>query len=174
MLGGMLNAMQQGGAASKIVVVVLLLLFIAVGIYAYYQYNQSALDKKRANVANAPSSGGATGNGVAGTMNTFDNGTLDVMFFNVDWCPHCVKAKPDWQAFVQKYDQQVIQGYTVTCVGGSTGINCTNTDDPEVKEAVKRYNIQHYPTLIFVQNGTQVEFDAKINATNLDDFMNKL
>ena len=94
--------------------------------------------------------------------------------YYVDWCPHCVKAKPDWQAFVQKYDQQVIQGYTVTCVGGSTGINCTNTDDPEVKEAVKRYNIQHYPTLIFVQNGTQVEFDAKINATNLDDFMNKL
>lgn len=171
MLGGMVNRSTM----YYVMVVLLLVLFIGVGIFVYYQYNQSALVKKQANVANASSKKSSdTVNGMTGSMNSYDDGTLDVMFFNVDWCPHCVRAKPDWQQFVQKYDSQTIKGYKVTCVGGAEGVNCTNTDNPEVKQTIQRYNIQHYPTLIFVQNGTQVEFDAKINATNLEDFMNKL
>lgn len=154
--------------------VFLLVLFLGVGIYFYMNYNSSTLDKKKSNVANANSASNKNISGMTGTSDTYDEGTLDVLFFSVDWCPHCVKAKPEWEQFVKKYNNQTVKGYTITCVGGDKGINCTNSDDPEVKQATSKYSIQHFPTLIFVQNGSQVEFDAKISMKNLEDFVNKL
>jgi len=150
-----------------IVIICLLALFIGVGIYLYRTYVPGALASVGGkNVANTPirTAEGATGS----------SGSLDVMFFNVDWCPHCVKAKPAWTAFVQKYDGQVVKGYQVTCIGGKEGVNCTNSDDPQVKKLVSQYQIQGYPTLKFIQNGTTVDFDAKITPENMDDFMQKL
>ena len=178
MFGGMINGMLGGNGTMKMVIIAMLILFIVVGIIVYYQYNRTVLDNKNSNIANA--NGNANGNsntsksGMTGSSDTYDEGTLEVMFFNVDWCAHCVKAKPDWQTFVQKYDQQTFHGYKVNCVGGDKGVNCTKSDDENVKKSVTKYNIQHYPTLIFIQNGSQVEFDARINTQNLDDFMTKL
>ena len=153
-----------------IVIVAMVILFSVVGIYIYRVYVSKVLAVNSGkNVANADIMG-AGKEGASGAS----SGKLDVMFFSVDWCPHCVKAKPEWEQFVKKYNNQVVKGYTITCVGGDKGINCTNSDDPEVKEATSKYSIQHFPTLIFVQNGTQVEFDAKISMKNLEDFVNKL
>lgn len=146
---------------------IMLILFLVVGIYLYRTYAPGALASKNSkNVANANIRNveGATGS----------TGTLEVMLFNVDWCPHCVKAKPDWISFVQQYDGKVTNGFQVTCVGGKEGINCTNSDDPSVKKMVSKYEIKGYPTLIFIENGTVVTFDAKINKNNMDDFMKKL
>lgn len=173
MLGGMFESSWN----NKLVVIGLLVLFIMVGVFIYYQYNQSALDKKGKDIANANGRAGEAkpaAPGAAKDKESFEDGVLDVMFFNADWCPHCVRAKPEWEQYVAKYDGKVFHGYTVSCVGGKDGINCTNTDKPDVKASIERYNIQHYPTLIFVQNGSRVEFDAKINQKNLDDFMEKL
>jgi thiol-disulfide isomerase/thioredoxin len=180
MFGGMLNGMLGGNGTMKMVIIALLILFVVVGIIVYYQYNRTVLDNKNSDIANANGNANANGksntgkSGMTGSSDTYEEGTLEVMFFNVDWCAHCVKAKPDWQTFVQKYDQQNFHGYKVNCVGGEKGVNCTKSDDEDVKKAIAKYNIQHYPTLIFVQNGSQVEFDARINTQNLDDFMNKL
>ena len=165
----------MGKHGMKLVMVALFVLFLGVGIYFYMSYNRSTLDKKKSDVANAnTNAGGKSISGMTGTSDTYEDGTLDVLFFSVDWCPHCVKAKPEWEQFVKKYNNQVVKGYTITCVGADKGINCTNSDDPEVKQATSKYSIQHFPTLIFVQNGTQVEFDAKISMKNLEDFVNKL
>lgn len=170
---------QRGGMGKngmRWVMVFLLVLFLGVGIYFYMKNSSSALDKKKSNVANANASSASNKSisGMTGTSDTYDDGTLDVLFFSADWCPHCVKAKPEWEQFVKKYNNQTVKGYTITCVGGDKGVNCTNSDDPEVKEATAKYKIQHFPTLIFIQNGNQVEFDAKINMKNLEDFVNKL
>lgn len=154
--------------SKTILIVFMLLLFVVVGVYLYRTYVPGALASKNVkNVANANvrNTEGATGS---------SSGTLEVMLFNVDWCPHCVKAKPDWIAFVQKYDGKVINGYQVTCVGGKEGVNCTNADDPSVKKMVSQYKIQGYPTLKFIENGTTVDFDAKINTENMDNFMKNL
>ena len=182
MRGGMLpnffGGMMEGPNMMKIVMIVLVVLFVVVGLIMYSRYNNSVLDKKSSDIANSgPGSNSNTSTSIKSGMTgdkTYDEGTLEVMFFNVDWCAHCVKAKPDWQTFVNKYDKQNYHGYQVNCVGGNEGVNCTNSDNPDVKAAITKYSIQHYPTLIFIQNGTQVEFDARINTQNLEDFMTKL
>ena len=43
-----------------------------------------------------------------------------------------------------------------------------------MKKLVSQYQIQGYPTLKFIQNGTTVDFEAKITPETMDDFMQKL
>lgn len=180
MRGGMLpnffGGMMEGPHMMKIVIILLIVIFVVVGIVVYSQYSRSVLDKQSSDIANSTSKSNTNTSVKSGMKGdkTYDEGTLEVLFFNVDWCAHCVKAKPDWQSFVSKYDKQNYHGYQVSCVGGGAGVNCTNSDDPEVKASTTKYSIQHYPTLIFIQNGSQVEFDARINTQNLEDFMTKL
>ena len=149
----------------------LILLFLGVGIYLYGKYFQTALASIHSkNVANAvirSPEGGSTSSGTS-------KGTVDVYFFNVDWCPHCVKAKPTWVQFVQKYDGQSVHGFQITCIGGKEGVNCTNADDSNVKKLVSKYDIKGYPTVKFVENGTVIDFDAKVTMENLDKFMQSL
>ena len=153
-----------------IVIVAMVILFSVVGIYIYRVYVSKVLAVNSGkNVANADIMG-AGKEGASGAS----SGKLDVMFFSVDWCPHCVKAKPDWAAFVQDHDGKVTNGYMVTCVGGEAGVNCTNSDDANVKKMTQQYKIEGYPTLKFIQNGTVVDFDAKITKANMEGFMKKL
>ena len=153
-----------------IVIVAMVILFSVVGIYIYRVYVSKVLAVNSGkNVANADIMG-AGKEGASGAS----SGKLDVMFFSVDWCPHCVKAKPDWAAFVQEHDGKVTNGYMVTCVGGEAGVNCTNSDDANVKKMTQQYKIEGYPTLKFIQNGTVVDFDAKITKANMEGFMKKL
>ena len=153
-----------------IVIVAMVILFSVVGLYIYRVYVSKVLAVNSGkNVANADIMG-AGKEGASGAS----SGKLDVMFFSVDWCPHCVKAKPDWAAFVQEHDGKVTNGYMVTCVGGEAGVNCTNSDDANVKKMTQQYKIEGYPTLKFIQNGTVVDFDAKITKANMEGFMKKL
>lgn len=156
-----------------ILIVALVILFSVVGVYIYRVYVSKVLAvNKGKNVANADiRAGGSVGK--EGALNGA-SGKLDVMFFSVDWCPHCVKAKPDWVAFVQEYDGKVSNGYTVTCVGGEAGVNCTNSDDAKVKKLTQQYKIEGYPTLKFIQDGTVIDFDAKITKSKMEDFMKNL
>jgi thiol-disulfide isomerase/thioredoxin len=156
----------------KVLLIILLaLLFLVVGIFLYRKYVPGALassSSKNAANANIRSRESATASATASA------GTLEVYFFNVDWCPHCVKAKPTWTQFCQQYDGQTVHGYQVECIGGQEGVNCTNADDPKIKKIVAQYEIKGYPTIKFVQNGTVVDFDAKVTKENLDKFMNSL
>lgn len=165
------NSLRKYGRT--IMIVALVVLFLVVGIYIYRVYVSKVLAVNNGkNVANADiMAGGSIGKeGASGAS----AGNLDVMFFSVDWCPHCVKAKPDWVAFVQEHDGKVTHGYMVNCVGGEAGINCTNSDDANVKKMTQQYKIEGFPTLKFVQNGTVVDFDAKITKANMEGFMAKL
>jgi thiol-disulfide isomerase/thioredoxin len=152
-------------------ILLLVIIFLGVGIYLYRKYVDKTLASNASkNVANAvirSSTGGATSANAS-------KGTVDVYFFNVDWCPHCVKAKPIWTQFVQKYDGQSVNGYQISCIGGNEGVNCTNADDTNIKKLIKQYDIKGYPTIKFVQNGTTIDFDAKVTMDNLDSFMNTL
>ena len=148
-------------------IAIIALLFLVVGIVLYRKYLPGALASNSHNNfanANIRSTSSATASG----------GQLDVYFFSVDWCPHCVKAKPIWAQFVQTYDGQTIHGYQVKCIGGAEGVNCTNADDPNIKKMTAQYEIKGFPTLKFVQNGTTVDFDAKVTKENLDKFMDSL
>jgi thiol-disulfide isomerase/thioredoxin len=93
--------------------IVLLVLFILVSKFVYetyfVKYNKN---KELANVANA--------------KNTKQ--ICAVYFFYVDWCPHCVKAKPEWNNFKDQYNNKVINGYVLKCYD----IDCTKDNGDEV------------------------------------------
>lgn len=96
----------------------------------------------------------------------------DIYFFNASWCPHCTKALPAWKGFVSSYDQTIVNGYTLNCIGGDEGIDCSSTDDAKTMEVVQKFNVDHYPTLKMVKDQTTIDFDAKITEENLTKFIN--
>lgn len=137
---------------------VLIIAFIAISIYLYYSYVKPDLkDYKQKNI---PNYGG--------------NDVVYVYFFNVDWCPHCIKAKPEWIKFCDKYDGKELNGFVINCVNGYDGTDCTKSDSTEIIEIIQKFSIEHYPTVKMVKDTNTIEFDAKITYDNLEKFANTI
>lgn len=153
----------------------LFLVFITVARFAY-QTSFVKVDKnqKTANVANANNLKPISA----------------VYFFHVDWCPHCVKAIPEWNAFVEIYNNKEVNGYLVQCYD----IDCTDDNgeaviqfDPKdetptkisptpikIAQLVKKYNIDSYPTIKLTKDDVVVDFEAKVTKQNLIQFVNSV
>ena len=95
------------------------------------------------------------------------NKEATVYFFFADWCPHCKKAKPVWSQFTSKYDGKTIDGYKITCVP----VDCTDAEKSETAHMISEFSIKSYPTIKMVKDDTTYTFDAKINESNLDSFI---
>ena len=54
--------------------------------------------------SNAPNSGAA------------EPPVATIRMFKVDWCPHCKKAQPDFQAVTDEYNGKVVNGYKLNLV----------------------------------------------------------
>ncbi len=131
-------------------------LLITISVFLYFRQVKPELTKFKQK--NVPNYGG--------------NNIVYVYFFNVDWCPHCIKSKPEWKQFCDKYDGNETNGFIINCVGGYNGTDCTNTDLNDVTEIIQKFNIEHYPTIKMVKDTNVIEFDAKINYENLEKFTN--
>jgi thiol-disulfide isomerase/thioredoxin len=94
---------------------------------------------------------------------------LIVMFFYVDWCPHCKTAKPEWVSFCNEYNQKVVNDTIVNCDKGGT--NCTNDDDPEIVTMISQYKIESFPTVLLIKDGKRYDFDAKVTRSSLEEFV---
>ena len=90
----------------------------------------------------------------------------EVHFFNVDWCPHCTKAKPEWKAFKKNYDGKEVNGYLVNCIDA----NCTE-ESSENTALIQTYKIDSYPTIKMIKGGDIIDFDAKISSDSLGKFI---
>jgi thiol-disulfide isomerase/thioredoxin len=158
-----------------ILIVVLLIFFLGVARYTYEKFFAKTIkNKKYSDVANTPDR----------------KSVITIFFFSVDWCPHCIKAKPEWNNFKQQYSDKLINGYVIK----TYDIDCTddNGDSVEVylddngKQAttkptsmrtadiIKKYKIESYPTIKLIKDGTTVEFDAKVTNENLSKFVNSV
>ena len=94
--------------------------------------------------------------------------STDVMiyFFNVDWCPHCKKAKPEWDKFKNKMDGKEVNGYKIVCVD----MNCTD-ETPEITSVINEFSIEGYPTVKMVKDQQKIDFDSKITKETLEVFV---
>ena len=133
-----------------------LVIFIFTAYYGYNKYAKHEIDgKKFKDVANA------------NTRKIEAN----VYFFHVDWCPHCVKAKPEWDKFVQAYENKVINGYVVK----THSMDCTEDIDGKAERIIQTYNIQSYPTVKLMIDGQKaIELDSKITSKTLELFVNEI
>jgi len=100
---------------------------------------------------------------------------LSVYFFYVDWCPHCKKALPEWQAFSDVYNGKQINGYQIEC----KDLDCTNDKDPNIKLVIDKYSLKQFPTVIAVLPGPdgkemRVDYEAKVKKDYLEKFANSV
>ena len=134
-------------------------IFVSLAIHFLYnhwpQINKHSTSKDTTNISNASKR----------------NKPASIMFFNANWCKYCTKAKPEWKAFVDKYNGETINGYTIDCIGGENGTNCTDTNDPNVNDAIQHYNIEHYPTIKLKKDDLVIDFDGQITQSNLSSFV---
>jgi len=138
--------------AYRILAVIILILFIIIAYYAYTNYNTQKKNKF-ADVANA----------------NRRNKEVVIYFFHVDWCPHCKTASPEWNNFASKYDGKEINGYIVKCMDE----NCTN-ETSDITALINKFNIDSYPTVKMVKDGTTIDFDSKITSSSLEKFANTM
>ena len=90
-----------------------------------------------------------------------------VVFFTVDWCPHCKKSMPIWEEFCKKYNDKVINGHTVSC----ETFNCTNDKDNIVKRTMDKYNIEGFPTIKMIINDEVYDYEAKPTMEHLEEWI---
>lgn len=137
----------------NLLLIIVLSLFIILSIYAYYRYAKPKITKPfPTDVANGKRR----------------NKNADIFFFHVDWCPHCIKAIPDWKTFSENVNGTVMNGFDVVC----HDVDCTDDKDPTIAGFIKKYNIEGYPTVIVTfDDGSQVTFDSSISSKSLATFM---
>ena len=134
------------------VTIAVIILFIVASIYGYkWFYSDKQKNKEMKDVANASHS----------------SKSVEIFFFNVDWCPHCKTAKPEWQSFSDEYNGKNINGYVISC----SDKNCTNDTDPNISYLINEYKIESYPTVKMQKDNKQIEFDAKITKSALKQFV---
>lgn len=126
------------------------ILFVVIGYYSYKWFAKPVIENQETkNMANY-------------------NGRLSearLMLFTADWCPHCKKAKPEWENFTKTNDGMEIGNYKIV----TESVDCTEGDDPRIQQ----YGIDGYPTLILVKDQDQrINFDAKITEDNMNGFIN--
>jgi thiol-disulfide isomerase/thioredoxin len=131
---------------------IILIAFIAIlfAVVGYFMYNKYAVRKTVfGDVANANK----------------DGKVADIYFFNVDWCPHCIKAKPEWDKFEETHNGKTINGYNIK----THNVDCT--DDVKSAATIAKFDIKGYPTVkMTVDGGDTVEFDSKMSTEGLAKF----
>jgi thiol-disulfide isomerase/thioredoxin len=135
-----------------VLVLVLVLLFVYVGRYVFNKYMSS----ENFDVANDP------------TMSR-ENGVV-VYFFHADWCPHCKKAKPEWDGFKSTNDGKVVNGYKVSCMD----IDCTDENDAKSNQYINKFGIDSYPTIKLVKDDKTIDFESRITTTSLNSFLDTM
>jgi len=142
-----------------VLIVFLIIIFIIATYYAYQWYAVPKMNKTQGDdVANANRRGQP----------------IEIYFFFANWCPHCKTAKPAWDGFKNRYDNQEYNEYKIHCIE----VNCTNMDEsdkpnynPDAAAMISQFEVKGFPTLKMVKGGTVIDFDSKITSTSLDKFM---
>ena len=102
--------------------------------------------------SNAPNSGLA------------DPPVATIKLFKVDWCPHCKKALPQFQAVENEYNGKVVNGHKLHFV-------VVDGEDPANEATVNEHKIQGYTTIVLTKDGKNIEYDAKVDEATLKQFI---
>jgi thiol-disulfide isomerase/thioredoxin len=100
--------------------------------------------------------------------NSGGNKSAELLFFYVDWCPHCKTAKPVWESLKRTYETDKINDCRIIF----TEVNCTK-ETKEIEELMDKFNIEGYPTFKLVKDDKIYEFDAKPTEDSLISFMTR-
>jgi thiol-disulfide isomerase/thioredoxin len=132
-----------------ILAIFMLIIFITAGYYAYNWFVQPVIE-------NQTTQDMANYNGRKSEATVF--------IFTADWCPHCKRAKPEWDKFAASYNDKEVGDYIIK----TQLVDCTDGDSP----LIQQYGIDGYPTVLLIKDENQrVDYDAKINESSLSEFI---
>lgn len=131
--------------------IVLAALFIVVAIWMYYKYVVP-----RVNAAYVPNKE---------YVKKQKSDTADLYLFYTNWCPHCKTAKPVWDDFKKHIGSK----------GHSSGVtvNFIEVDCEQDRKTAEKFNVSGYPTIKLLYNDKVIEYDAKPNKENLQQFLDE-
>lgn len=140
----------------------LLILLFAGGIYVYRQnYNELVKGIEHKNIPNSGSSD-----------------DIQILFFTVDWCPHCKNAATPWNDFSTSHHNKRINNVNVQCI--KYDITEKDKDDPAYNDyktalgMVEKYKVEGYPTIKMLKGSSVIDFDAKISSYSLERFVENM
>lgn len=87
-----------------------------------------------------------------------DSGATLTMF-GVDWCPHCVAAKPEFEKL----------GSTKTI--GEKSVTMRYINPEQDKQAAAGYDIQGYPTIILEKAGQKIKYSGQRTAQAFEEWL---
>lgn len=135
-----------------------IVLAILIGIaYYFLVYRKNNMEPFEYSINREPSS------------SSDSNKEAELLFFFADWCPHCIKAKPEWNSMRTEYDGKTINGYIIKF----KEVNCT-TETEEVEKMVDKYKVEGYPTVKLLKDGQVIEYDAKVTKSTMEEFLNTM
>jgi thiol-disulfide isomerase/thioredoxin len=74
-----------------------------------------------------------------------DSGKPTFYMFGVDWCPHCVKAKPEFEQLTKTIGDRV---------------NVVYVNPEKNKTAASGFEIEGYPTFYLVKDGQKIKYSG--------------
>lgn len=140
----------------------LVILLVSAAVYVYTENITNV--KYNGSKKNVPNSAGT-------------GGDVRILFFSVDWCPYCKKAKTPWNDFKIGYNQKMIRGRRIVCQEYNGTESTTETPNPgyeNAKNLIDKYEVKGYPTIIMLKDGEKIEFDAKVTTYSLEKFIDDM
>ena len=89
----------------------------------------------------------------------YDAGAAKLIMFGVDWCPHCVAAKPEFEKL----------GATKTIGEKTVAMEYVNPE--KQPEKAKGYDIQGYPTIILEKAGQKIKYAGSRTAQAFEQWL---
>lgn len=131
-----------------LIILVLSAIFIGVAVYVYMTYvapkmNPQYIENKE-------------------IVEDTGSKSAEIYLFYTEWCPHCKKAKPEWQKFKENYENKTINNYI---------LYFRDVDCEKDEKTADEFNIEGYPTIKLVKDGQVIEYDAKPEYSTLEEFI---
>jgi thiol-disulfide isomerase/thioredoxin len=134
-----------------LIIILVIIFFLSVAIYVYRNHVMPSIKESDTK----PYKHGMAGDDA-------DEKYVDLYFFYTEWCPHCKKAKPEWSKLVNSLENKKVNGYTVLF----KSVDCDKETD-----LAEKFNVEGYPTIKLVKDGQVIEYDAKPEFDNLNQFL---
>jgi thiol-disulfide isomerase/thioredoxin len=88
-------------------------------------------------------------------------GEATVYYFFTEWCPHCKKGRPAWDAFKQQVGSNV----------GGYSVYYKEVDCDADTALASQFGVESYPTIKMVFEGKTYEYDARPDTATLTQFV---
>jgi thiol-disulfide isomerase/thioredoxin len=147
---GQITSTLSGLFSNKkfLLVIVVAAIFIALAVYIYNAYIAPRLNPQYVENKEFEKDG--------------KQKEAELYMFYTTWCPHCKKAKPEWEKLKTEFENKPIN---------NTIVHFREVDCDKDEKVASEFKVEGYPTIKLVKDGQVVEYDAKPNYDTLVEFL---